>query len=562
MKHLRNVILTLLIIVLIAGLKGVKAASLDTNINRTYIDNVWSFHYRNGKVFSYGQLPFNYANGKLAYCIQPETKINYDTYNSYDDWGISGYTDFDKKRMELYAYYGYGFKDHTSIKYYMATQELIWRLSKDEDIVWHVGNTSSTEVIDVSNEKNEILRLVSSSGRLPSMSNTNNTVYTSDSYTFTDYNGMLEQFEISSNLSFTRNGNSITFKLDKLGSYDVYLNPIKNGYDKTIVYDREDSPTQDLATFRTPDIPSSKFTITVTKVTVKIYKRDKDTNELIKEPGNKVLINNREYEFKDGVIELRLGQGSYSIKEINASNGYYINNDELKFNIESNSGNKEIDFYNEKTKGKVEIKKTNEAGEYLENVKFEIYDENNNKVDEIITSNNEVDSSKELPLGRYTLKEVKTNYGYELDNRIYNVSLDYNNDKESLSIKHLDIINKKILCEVSFISSDELGNKVNTEYEVYDSNMKLLFRGNTKDGVANLPLNYGKYYIKEVSIENGYILNNEIKEFEVNDNFCLASITITNIKTIMPKTTTKYELWPLIIIILDVLGLIYVKKNN
>ncbi|MBR4830503.1 MAG: Cys-Gln thioester bond-forming surface protein [Bacilli bacterium] len=559
---MKRLIKLILLIIICFSFKGVKAASLDTSISKNYIDNIWSFHYRNGKVFSYGQLKFNYANGKLAYCIQPETSINFDNYNSYDNWSISGYSEDAKRKMELYAYYGYGFKNHNSIEYYMATQELIWRLSKDEDIVWHTGNNSSTPVIDISKEKNEILRMVSLYKRMPSLNNSVNTLYTTDNYTFTDSNGILELYEISSDLSFTRDKNSITFKLDKLGTYEVYLNPIKNGYDRTIVYDREDSSTQDLATFKMPDVPSGKFIIKVEKVKVRINKRDKETNELINDSGNKILINDKEYEFKDGYIELRLGPGDYSIKEINASNGYYINSNELKFSIEEDSSNKEIDFYNEKTKGKVEIRKTNEDGVFLENVKFEIYDENNNKVDEIITSKNEYDYSKELPLGNYTLKEVKTNYGYELDNKVYNVSLKYNNDKESIVIKHVDIVNKKILCEITFISSDELDNRINTSYEVYDSNMNVIYKGNTINGEAKLELNYGIYYIKETSVENGYKLNNKLVKFEVNDNYCTGTLTINNDKTIMPITSTSKEVWPYILLILDVLGLIYVKKNH
>ncbi len=559
MKRLIKIIIILLIFMCFIE---VKAASLDTSISKNYVDNIWSFHYRNGKVFSYGQLKFNYANGKLAYCIQPETSINFDRYNSYDNWNISGYSEESKRKMELYAYYGYGFKNHNTIRYYMATQELIWRLSRDEDIKWHTGSDTSTPEMDISYEKNEILKMVSLSGRMPSMDNITNTFYTGKEYVLTDYNGVLDLYDISSEMDFKRVDNTLVFYPDKLGTYEVYLTPIKNSYDKTIVYDREDSPTQDLATFKMPDIPGGKFIIKVERVRVKINKRDKDTNELIIDSGNKVLINDKEYEFIDGVINLTLPAGDYSIKEINASTGYFINNNELMFTIESNSGNKEIDFYNEKTKGKIEIRKTNEDGDYLEGIKFEIYDENNNIVDEIITSKNEYDYSKELPLGRYTLKEISTLYGYELDNKVYNVSLDYINNKESIVYKKIDLVNKKILCEVTFISADELDNKINTTYEVYDKDMNVIYKGNTIDGTAKLNLNYGTYYIKETSVENGYKLNSELVKFEVNDTFCIGSLTINNDKTIMPKTSTSKEVWPYIILILDVIGLLYVKKNN
>ena len=562
MKRLRIMIFILVIMILLVGVKSVKGASLDTTVTKNYIDNIWSFHYRNGKVFSYGQLKLNYTNGKLAYCIQPETSINFSNYNSYDDWSISGYSDLAKRKMELYAYYGYGFDGHDSIRYYMATQELIWRLSKDEDIVWHTGDNSSTPIIDISYEKNEILRLVDTYGRMPAYNNSNNSTYVNKDIVLTDSNNVYEGFDIITDLNYKRDGNKLIFNIDKMGTYEVLIKPKKNGYDKTLVYDREDSPTQDLATFKRPVLQEGSFKINVIKTTVNIYKKDKEIKELIKDQGNKVLINNTEYEFIDGVISLRLGEGEYTIKEINSSDGYYINNEELKFTVESDSGVKDIDFYNEKIKGKVDIKKVNEDGELLSNVKFELYDEKGKKIDEITTTQNEYDSSIILPLGKYTLKEVKTLNGYELDNKTYNVSLINENNNDPIVSKKIELVNKKILCEITFISSDELGKKVNTEYEVYDKDMNVIYRGNTKDGEAKLSLTYGKYYIKETSIENGYILNDELKEFEVNDNYCLANITITNKETIYPKTSTILGIWPFIIAILDLVGIIYVKKNS
>ena len=562
MKRLKKLLFIIIVIIIIMSVKNVKGASLDTVVRRNYIENVWSFHYRNGKVFSYGNMPINYANDRLAYCIQPETKVNFDIYNSYENWNISGYSEDAKRKMELYAYYGYGFKDHTDIKYYMATQDLIWRLSRDENIEWRVGNNTSTNEIDISRERNEILDLVNKHGILPSFNNITYNTYTGLDLTVVDTNNVLSSFDIVSNINYKKVGNNLVFNIDKLGTYEVLIKPILNGYENTIVYDREDSPTQDLATFKMPDIPSGKFYIKVDRVKVRINKKDKDTDELIIDEGNKVLINDIEYEFRNGVIETYLEKGEYTIKEINSSNGYYINPNEKKFTIEDNSSNKEIDFYNEKIRGRIDIKKTNEDNELLEGVIFEIYDNSNKLVDTITTSKNEYDSSKILPLGNYTLKEVKTLNGYKLDNRIYNVSLINKDNTESIILNKINLVNKKILCEITVITSDELSNRVNTKYEIYDKDMNIIYKGNTINGETKLFLTYGKYYIKEISIENGYILNDELKEFEVSDDFCLANITITNNKTIYPKSNTNYDIYPFIIVLLDIIGIIYVKKNS
>ena len=91
----------LLGVIFLFGLKGVKAESVF--VSQQFIDNVWSFHYRNGSVWTFGNLPYNYANGKLVYCIQPDARITTNNYYVYDRFTMSGYSEEDKRKMELYA---------------------------------------------------------------------------------------------------------------------------------------------------------------------------------------------------------------------------------------------------------------------------------------------------------------------------------------------------------------------------------------------------------------------------------------------------------------------------
>ena len=75
--------------------------------------------------------------------------------------------------MELISYYGYGYPGHDSLKYYMATQELIW-LYSDDYVKWmdkYSTNGTLGNQINIDNEKNEILRLVNNHNKLPSFSN-------------------------------------------------------------------------------------------------------------------------------------------------------------------------------------------------------------------------------------------------------------------------------------------------------------------------------------------------------------------------------------------------------
>ena len=86
----------LLIVIFTFGIKGVKADTV--TMSTSYIDNVWSFHYRNGSMWSYGQLPFRYVDGKLVYCLQPDVRISTSEYILYD-FSRSGYSEEDRKNM-------------------------------------------------------------------------------------------------------------------------------------------------------------------------------------------------------------------------------------------------------------------------------------------------------------------------------------------------------------------------------------------------------------------------------------------------------------------------------
>ena len=104
MKRFFKIILCICMM-FIFGIKGVKAETV--NITQQFVDNVWSFHYRNGKVHTYGQFNIKHIDGKIGYCIQPDRAIEGVFYSGTTNWSQSSYNDDIKKQMELYAYYGY-----------------------------------------------------------------------------------------------------------------------------------------------------------------------------------------------------------------------------------------------------------------------------------------------------------------------------------------------------------------------------------------------------------------------------------------------------------------------
>ncbi len=123
-----------------------------------------------------------------------------------------------------------------------------------------------------------------------------------------------------------------------------------------------------------------------------------------------------------------------------------------------------LTFEKEKIKGFISVTKYSsdnnkyaqlEKGVKLEGAEFEIYDENNNLVDTIVTDETGFAISKELLKGKYTIKEIKAPLYYvinentfqtEIVNHQETVNIDITDDNIilMLKLKKLDLLKLKI----------------------------------------------------------------------------------------------------------------------
>ena len=79
-----------------------------------------------------GLIMFRYANDKLVYCIQPDVRISTSEYILYD-FSRSGYSEEDRKNMELISYYGYRYDEEKIIIRYRIRNPFNYR-----DYYWFV----------------------------------------------------------------------------------------------------------------------------------------------------------------------------------------------------------------------------------------------------------------------------------------------------------------------------------------------------------------------------------------------------------------------------------------
>jgi len=103
----------------------------------------------------------------------------------------------------------------------------------------------------------------------------------------------------------------------------------------------------------------------------------------------------------------------------------------------------DLTFENELIKGYIRVIKVSKEdnqyngdvkGKRLENAKFEVYDENNNLVDTLVTDENGEATTKELLKGKYTLKEVESPDYYILTDEIFEAEI----------VKHQEIVDVKV----------------------------------------------------------------------------------------------------------------------
>lgn len=263
------------------------------------------------------------------------------------------------------------------------------------------------------------------------------------------------------------------------------------------------------------------------KGNLKIIKKDKDNNDIALEDvefevndefGNvyKTVTN------EEGIAivnDIRVGK--VKIKEVKTNDNYILNSEVIETEVKHNECI-EITMQNEKKKGQVEIYKTEKDNNQVKipNVEFEILDLNNKVVDRLITNSEGYAISKKIPVGKYYLKETKTNSKYLLNENVFKINIEYN------QIACLNIENEKITGKIQINKTSSENSPIlninrgealnNVEFQIFDIKDKLVDTVITdENGIAvTKALEIGRYKVVEKSTNKYYLLNK--KEYFVN----------------------------------------------
>ena len=266
-----------------------------------------------------------------------------------------------------------------------------------------------------------------------------------------------------------------------------------------------------------------EININVNKSKIKIIKKDKENNTPIKDVKFEVLYENGEKigEYKTnekGEIYVNgLKPGKIILKEIETNDGYILDNSPKEIVVEYNK-EYTLEIFNERKKGNLKIIKIDKDNNNvrLPNVEFELIDSRGNIIQRIKTDSNGEAVVNNIDVGKYILKETKTNNLYKISadknitiewNKLLEVKIENEKKKGQIEIHKVDADNNEYgIKDVEFVILDEKGEiveKLITNEEGYAVSSKL-------------PI--GEYSIKETKTNEKYILSEEIIEVEVNED--------------------------------------------
>ena len=193
-------------------------------------------------------------------------------------------------------------------------------------------------------------------------------------------------------------------------------------------------------------IKTVTFTNELKKGQIKVIKVDQDNNE-VKLKGIEFKVYDEDKNLVDTLITDENGEATskrlridkkYIVQESKTLENYVLNETPQTVTLTQDQIT-DLTFANELIKGYIRVIKVSKEdnqyngdvkGKRLENAKFEVYDENNNLVDTLVTDENGEATTKELLKGKYTLKEVESPDYYILTDEIFEAEI----------VKHQEIV--------------------------------------------------------------------------------------------------------------------------
>lgn len=232
------------------------------------------------------------------------------------------------------------------------------------------------------------------------------------------------------------------------------------------------------------------------------------------------------------VIAEKVPFAKYYVQEIATDEHYILNGEKYLVNFEYQGQEMTTvyvdcgQFKNLLKRGTVKGIKVNEADEPLENALFGLFSNEETEFTEdnaIMTSKSDSKGEfdfEDVPFGSYIVREIAAPTGYVLSDESYPVTV--SEDGEAISIR---TVNEKIKGNVTVTKIDEEypDNRLSgAEFTVYSDEKcetEIGKLSETEKGVYLLEnLEYGKYFLKETVAPDGFILDENVYPFSIEND--------------------------------------------
>ena len=401
----------------------------DYNSHITYFQKARFFRKTNTNEFAYCIEPFSIFNENSKY---ESTTTPYNLSESQID------------KISKIAHFGYGYKNHTDPKWYAITQFMIWKESANGDY-YFTDSLNGNRIDKFNDEMNEINNLINNYNKIP---------HFNKEYTIISGNNLIlednfENIKITGDNQILEN-NKLIINPTKEGIYTYNLVKEDNTNNKPYIFYQSSNSQNLIETGNIPNL-STSFKVNVLKTEIELTKIDKDTKSII--PKGEASLDGAIYSLydennnliKDLIIENNqsiinnIPLGKYYIKEKQAGIGYLLDTNIYEINITKEKTKHQVIVENKVIEKTITIEKKygdNNTFKSEENISFEIYNNNYERISTITTNNLGI-AQITLPYGTYTIKQINTTDGYKKVDDI-NITID-NREEELIELKDLKI---------------------------------------------------------------------------------------------------------------------------
>jgi len=477
------------------------------------------------------------SDHKAAYCIEIwETLASNQQMVGYED-NYALHTNLTNdvwERIQLIAYYGYEYQNHTTDNWYAASQYLIWKTLEPDSTIYFTDTLNGNRVSKFESEMAEIEELISKHFVLPSFANQKILVSPFEEKRLFDQNLVLNQFEVTPNMTsipYRKEENTLYLKIDQNVINAKFQLTKEDTTRKTSLYVSPNG--QDLIVRGNYPKITTEFEAEIGHGDIVFQKIDKDTGSSIPQGDatfvgttyelydqNHKLVRTFEFEEEEEFVLVNpLPYGVYYVKEIKSGQGYQIDLNEYTITVDK--GKVFFVLSDKVYEGTIKIQKFYEVGSILkeeEKAEFELYNSKNELIGKYSTD--ELGKLEvTLPYGTYRFHQVSGRKNYKFIDDFFVTIEEKLNQEYQFTFKNVpisryvkivkkDATTKKeiIMGNASFkIKNLDTGSYVKQKLPYPNGEIVDIFRTNNQ-GFFMMPeaLSAGNYQLEEVESPNGY----------------------------------------------------------